>query len=52
MCSLLPATVLAASVLVACWGIPGCSSETESDADKMSGPMAKRNTGKMEPETK
>jgi hypothetical protein len=52
MRSLLPATVLAASVLVACWGIPGCSSETESDADKMSGPMAKRNTGKMEPETK
>lgn len=48
----LPATVLAASVLVACWGIPGCSSETESDADKMSGPMARRNTGKMEPETK
>ena len=24
----------------------------ESDADKLSGPMAKRNTGKMEPETK
>ena len=41
-----------ASCLVPCWGIPGCSSETESDADKMSGPMAKRNTGKMEPETK
>jgi hypothetical protein len=52
MRSLLPATVLAASVLVACWGIPGCSSETESDADKMSGPMAKGNTGKLEPETK
>jgi hypothetical protein len=24
----------------------------KSDADKLSGPMAKRNTGKMEPETK
>src|SRR3954452_5759724 len=52
ICSLLPAIVLAASVLVACGGIPGCSSETESDADKMSGPMARRDTGKLEPETK
>ena len=52
MRSLLPATVLAASVLVACGGIPGCSSETESEADKMSRPMAKGNTGKLEPETK
>jgi hypothetical protein len=49
---LLPSTVLAASVIVACGGIPGCSSETESDADKMSGPMARRDTGKLEPETK
>jgi hypothetical protein len=47
----LPATILAASVLLACWGIPGCSPETESDADEMSGPMARRNTGKIEPET-
>ena len=52
MRSLLPATFRAASVLVACWGIPGCSSETESDADKMSGPMANRDIGKLEPETK
>jgi hypothetical protein len=52
MRSLLPATVLAASVLVACGGIPGCWSETESDADKMSGPMARRDIGKLEPETK
>ena len=52
MRSLLPATVLAASVLVARGGIPGCSSETDSDADKMSGPMAKRDTSKPEPETK
>ena len=52
ICSLLPATVLAASVLVACGGIPGCSSETESDADKMSGPIAKKDIGKLEPETK
>jgi hypothetical protein len=35
------------AVLVACWGIPGCSSETESDAGKMSGPMGKMDTGKM-----
>jgi hypothetical protein len=51
MRSLLPGTVFAASVLVACWGIPGCPFGTESEADKMCGPMAKRNTGKMEPET-
>ena len=49
---MLPATVLAASVLVACGGIPGCSSETESDAAKMSGPMARRDIGKLEPEMK
>ena len=52
MRSLLPATVLAAPVLVARGGIPGCSSETESDADKMNGPMARRDTGRLEPETK
>ncbi len=33
-------------------GNPGLLVQTEGDADKMSGPMAKRNTGKMEPETK
>jgi hypothetical protein len=49
---LLPATVLAASIFVACGGIPGCSSETESDADKMSGPMARKDTSKLETETK
>ncbi len=47
---MLPATVLAASVLVVSGGIPGCSSETESDADKMSRPMAKRDTRKLESE--
>ncbi len=44
---LLRSTVLAGSVLVACWGIPGCSTESESDAGKMSGPMNKMDTGKM-----
>ena len=47
MRSLLRATVLAASVLVACWGIPGCSPETGSDAGKISGPTGKMDTGKM-----
>ena len=47
MRSLLRATVLAAWVLVACWGIPGCSPETGSDAAKISGPMGKMDTGKM-----
>jgi hypothetical protein len=47
MRSLLRCTVLAASVLVACWGIPGCSSETQSDTGKMSGAMGKMDTGDM-----
>jgi hypothetical protein len=47
MRSLLRATALAASVLVAYWGIPGCSPETGSDAGKMSGPTGKMDTGKM-----
>jgi hypothetical protein len=33
--------------LDAWWGIPGCSSQTESDAGKISGPMGKMDTGKM-----
>ena len=47
MRSLLRCTVLTASVLVACWGMPGCSSETQTDTDKMGGPMGKMDTGKM-----
>jgi hypothetical protein len=47
MRSLLRCAVIAASVLVACWGIPGCSSDTERDAGKMDGPMGKMDTGKM-----
>jgi hypothetical protein len=47
MGSLLRCAVLAASLLVACSGIPGCSSETETDTAKMSGPMGKTDTGKM-----
>jgi hypothetical protein len=47
MRSLLRCTVLAASVFVACWGIPGCSTDTESAAGKMGGPPGKMDTGKM-----
>jgi hypothetical protein len=54
MRSLLRSTVLAATALVACWGIPGCSTDTESGTGKMSGPMDKMggsmdkmDTGKM-----
>ena len=47
MRSLLRCTVLAAWVLVGCWGIPGCSSETQTDAGRMGGPMDKMDTGKM-----
>jgi hypothetical protein len=47
MRSLLRCTVLACSFLVACWGIPGCSPETESGAGKMSGATGKMDTGKM-----
>ena len=47
MRSLLCCTVLTASVLVACWGMPGCSSKTQTDTDKMGGPMGKMDSGKM-----
>jgi hypothetical protein len=47
MRSLLRCTVLAALVLVAGWGIPGCSSEPESDTGKMGGAMGTMDTGKM-----
>jgi hypothetical protein len=47
MRSLLRSAVLAASALVACWGITGCSDETPSDAGKMAKPMDKMDTGKM-----
>jgi hypothetical protein len=47
MRSLLRCTLLAASVLGACWAFPGCSSDTETDAGKMGGPMGKMDTGKM-----
>ena len=45
MRSLLRCTVLTALVLVACWGIPGCSSETQTDTGKMGGPVGKMDTG-------
>ena len=47
MRSLLRCAVLTASVLVACWGISGCSPETQTDTGKMGGPMGKIDTGKM-----
>jgi hypothetical protein len=47
MRSLLRSAVLSASVLVACWGIPGCSSETQTDTGKTGGPMGEMDTGKM-----
>jgi hypothetical protein len=48
MRSLLRCTIVAASVLLACWGIPGCSSETQTDTGNMGGPMGKMDTGKMD----
>ena len=44
----LRSTILASSVLVVCWGVPGCSTDIESDKGKMGGPsMDKMDTGKM-----
>ena len=47
MRSLLRCAVLAALVVVTCWGIPGCSTEPETNTGKMGGPMGKMDTGKM-----
>ena len=47
MRSFLRSTVLAASALVACWGISGCSTETDSETGKMAKPMDNMDTGKM-----
>jgi hypothetical protein len=47
MRSLLRSTFLAVSTIVACWGISGCSPDTEGEKGKMSGPMDKMDTGKM-----
>ena len=47
MRSFLRCTVLTALVLVACWGIPGCSSEPQTDIGKMGGPVGKMDTGEM-----
>jgi hypothetical protein len=47
MRSFLRCTVLTASLLVATWGMQGCSSETQSDAGKMGGPMGKMEAGNM-----
>ena len=47
MRSLLRSAILAASALVACWGISGCSDETPSDAGKMAKPTDTMDTGKM-----
>jgi hypothetical protein len=47
MRSLLRCAVLAASALLAGWGISGCSSDRESETGKMGGPMGKMDTGKM-----
>ena len=44
---LLRSTILTVSVLVACWGNPGCSTNTPSDPGKMTGPMDKMDTGTM-----
>ena len=52
MRSFLRSTVLTASALVVCWGISGCSTDTESDTGKMGGHMDKMETGKMAPEKK
>ena len=48
MRSLLRSTFLAVSTIVACWGISGCSPDTEGEKGKMSGPMDKMDTGKMD----
>ena len=55
MHTFLRSTVLAASTLVACWGISGCSTEMDSGTgkmakpmDKMGGAMDKMDTGKMD----
>jgi hypothetical protein len=53
MRSLLRYTLLFASLLVACGGIPGCSNEPESqsgkmDTGKMGGAMDKMDKGKMQ----
>jgi hypothetical protein len=47
MRSLLRCAFLAALVLVACWGIPGCSSQPETDTGKAGAAMDKMDTGKM-----
>jgi hypothetical protein len=47
MRSLLRSALLAASVLVTCWGITGCSTEPENNTGKMGGAMDKADTGKM-----
>ncbi len=48
MHTFLRSTVLAASALVACWGISGCSTEMDSETGKMAKPMDKMDTGKMD----
>ena len=45
MRALLRCAFLAALVVVTCWGIPGCSSETQTDTGKMGGPVGKMDTG-------
>ena len=47
MRALLRCAFLAALVVVTCWGIPGCSSETQTDTGKMGGPMGKMDSGAM-----
>ena len=47
MHTFLRSTILAALALVACSGILGCSTETDSDTGKMAKPMDKMDTGKM-----
>jgi hypothetical protein len=48
MRSFLRSTVLVASTLVACWGIPGCLTETANATGKMGGAMDNIDTRKME----
>jgi hypothetical protein len=47
MRTFLRSTILSASALAVCWGLPGCSTGTDGDTSKMAGAMDKMDTGKM-----
>ena len=44
---LIRTAILAFSVSVLCWGIPGCAPTAENEPGKMAGPMDKTDSGKM-----